>query len=558
MKSFYFISLLISLSFISIKGEDAANFRLNYPKLIPINTSFDISLVTRNVEPDADKLTIYISGTEKIDLKQTILRTPFQTINIPFTKLQENTGQKYSYKIDFNLKDSLLLPGIYFQILYTFKGDGNNDIEIIFTAEYQKDENTLRTIPSSASKDFLQEPFNTATISFYTPNNYAGRALNLKDNSQLLLGFENVTSSNTLIDFWIKFKNKETSFLSLQSKTNSLQKYVAGINNFQMISITPYSADRTSLQQRFISKNVWYHFSVQLDFLNRLLKIYVNGKLTITNNLEFIKDINDLQINFSGMEKEKIFFIEQLRIFDLKNVIETSFLQKHYKDAQLDSSRIIARFNFDDLQSVNRKRDKLNVSTQNIELSSSDAPIFQRSPELNVTVWNSVYQLEWYGGDFRQALRYILERTETGDNFLPVFRIDADRTTEKKYTYSDTESDAGIVYYRVRQVNQDGSFVFSPVVKIGQGEIEPFLIRQNYPNPFNPLTSITIEMIEEAFVEIIVYNLVGSELERLHEGYLSKGIHSFSFDGTQLPSGIYLYTVSTTSFSQTKKMILAK
>ena len=88
--------------------------------------------------------------------------------------------------------------------------------------------------------------------------------------------------------------------------------------------------------------------------------------------------------------------------------------------------------------------------------------------------------------------------------------------------------------------------------------MENIILGQNYPNPFNPSTKIEFEILQDAEVEVVVYNLTGKEIEILHQGFLPSGIYKFDFDGSELPSGIYLYKVSTPQFTQTKKMILAK
>ena len=56
----------------------------------------------------------------------------------------------------------------------------------------------------------------------------------------------------------------------------------------------------------------------------------------------------------------------------------------------------------------------------------------------------------------------------------------------------------------------------------------------------------------------MVYNLEGKEVAALFQGYLAQGEYHFTFDGSELPSGIYLYKISSPNFNQTKKMILAK
>ncbi|MGA9293630.1 MAG: T9SS type A sorting domain-containing protein, partial [Ignavibacteriaceae bacterium] len=143
--------------------------------------------------------------------------------------------------------------------------------------------------------------------------------------------------------------------------------------------------------------------------------------------------------------------------------------------------------------------------------------------------------------------------------YIPVVKIDADDLNEKNYTCLDQKDESSdVIYYRVKQVDKDGSIVYSSQVKVGQGLFEPFIVEQNYPNPFNPKTSIVVELMEDTEVKIIIYNLEGKEIERLYDGSLSKGVHKFTFDATDLPSGVYLYKIETPEYSQTKKMVLTK
>jgi hypothetical protein len=107
-------------------------------------------------------------------------------------------------------------------------------------------------------------------------------------------------------------------------------------------------------------------------------------------------------------------------------------------------------------------------------------------------------------------------------------------------------------------VLKDGSVLYSSRVKVGQGFSEPFLLSRNFPNPFNPLTSIDIELFRDSDIRVIVYNLEGKEIASLFEGNLTKGKHTFSFDASEYPSGVYLCRVQTPDFSQTTKMILTK
>lgn len=85
-----------------------------------------------------------------------------------------------------------------------------------------------------------------------------------------------------------------------------------------------------------------------------------------------------------------------------------------------------------------------------------------------------------------------------------------------------------------------------------------FRLEQNYPNPFNPSTQIAFSLPEESQVKLTVYNLLGQEVARLIDGFMPAGNHEIKFDGSQLPSGVYLYRLQAGEFLQTQKMTLMK
>lgn len=80
----------------------------------------------------------------------------------------------------------------------------------------------------------------------------------------------------------------------------------------------------------------------------------------------------------------------------------------------------------------------------------------------------------------------------------------------------------------------------------------------NYPNPFNPQTKIKFYVPERTFVKLRVFDLLGDELEILVNEEKDSGYHEIVFDGSELPSGIYFYTLQTQDFIQTRKMVLLK
>jgi len=97
------------------------------------------------------------------------------------------------------------------------------------------------------------------------------------------------------------------------------------------------------------------------------------------------------------------------------------------------------------------------------------------------------------------------------------------------------------------------------MVKVTEEKAIPnYKLSQNYPNPFNPATTISYSLPKNDFVNLKIYNLLGQEIRSLINRSQTAGNYSIQFDAAGLPSGVYLYRLQTSLFSETKKMSLMK
>ena len=112
-----------------------------------------------------------------------------------------------------------------------------------------------------------------------------------------------------------------------------------------------------------------------------------------------------------------------------------------------------------------------------------------------------------------------------------------------------------VLYYYPRQV-------ISTVVK-NKTIQNKFSLSQNFPNPFNPSTTIryTIPNLKKylnSIVQLKVYDLMGNKIVQLIKERKAPGEYIIEFDGSNLSSGIYYYTLTMDNFVKTKKMVLLK
>ncbi len=154
---------------------------------------------------------------------------------------------------------------------------------------------------------------------------------------------------------------------------------------------------------------------------------------------------------------------------------------------------------------------------------------------------------------------------------LPILSQDHDFYNEnyaigdvKPGTYTISAPTMG--YTRYVTVGADQVINADPPTGLAENEVEvdDFRLSQNFPNPFNPSTSIRFEIAERSFVQLKVYDLLGSEIATLVDEERSEGIYNELFIANEFPSGVYMYSLSVQSaegkniFRENKKMMLVR
>jgi len=182
---------------------------------------------------------------------------------------------------------------------------------------------------------------------------------------------------------------------------------------------------------------------------------------------------------------------------------------------------------------------------------------------------NDNVNLRWETATETNNLGFEIEK-KYGQSWRKIGFVEGQGTTTDLKIYSFTDkldaSQSGKIYYRLKQIDFDGTSNYSKEVYVENYGPKEYTISQNYPNPFNPVTTIKYTLPFDSNVKLIVYNITGEKVSELVNSVITAGSYTVEFNayGVDLSSGIYFYTIEANavdksgSYRETKKMILLK
>jgi N-acetylneuraminic acid mutarotase len=194
---------------------------------------------------------------------------------------------------------------------------------------------------------------------------------------------------------------------------------------------------------------------------------------------------------------------------------------------------------------------------------TADDPTPVELSSFTSNVVNNEVQLRWSTATETNNKGFSVERKSNG-NWETIGFISGKGTTTEISNYTFTDKVNGSKYsYRLKQVDFDGTFEYSPVINVDLTGPKVYLLSQNYPNPFNPSTIIKFGLATDSKVSVKVFDILGREVATLINGSLEAGSHEVQFNAKNITSGVYFYKIEAngvdgSKFSATKKMMLTK
>lgn len=205
-----------------------------------------------------------------------------------------------------------------------------------------------------------------------------------------------------------------------------------------------------------------------------------------------------------------------------------------------------------------------------IASNSEDNELPVELASFSATVKKARVDLRWETSNEVQSSQFKVERKTKNSDWESIAALNAAgySNSVKKYEYKDAVSNPGIYVYRLKMIDNDGTYSYSGEVEVEIDMPEVFLVSQNYPNPFNPETRIDYSVPENARVVFELYGITGEKIATLLDEYADAGFYIYNFNPSMLnlnlSSGMYLLKVtmnaenSSRTFSSVKKLTLLK
>ena len=191
-----------------------------------------------------------------------------------------------------------------------------------------------------------------------------------------------------------------------------------------------------------------------------------------------------------------------------------------------------------------------NYSVVPVELVSFSAEVYSSNVTLS---WITATEINNQGFEIQR--KSSVENEWTNIEFVSGY---GNSTEIRYYSFTDNSLPVGNYSYRLKQIDYSGEFTYSDEVEVTILAVNEFTLKQNYPNPINPSTRITFSIPNSSFVTLKVHDVLGNEIRTLIDNELPEGSYEVQFDGGNLPSGVYFYTLTAGDHSKTMKMNLLK
>ncbi len=194
-----------------------------------------------------------------------------------------------------------------------------------------------------------------------------------------------------------------------------------------------------------------------------------------------------------------------------------------------------------------------------VELAAFTANAFENRVLLQ---WSTASETNNYG--------FEIEHSTGGAPFSRIGFVAGNGTTlrPEEYSFQHLDPKAGKNFYRLRQIDSDGAFSFSPIVEAVISHPQEFSLAAAYPNPFSLQTSagaatFEFKIPESTQIRVTVFDLLGRQVAQLFSGEKPAGAHKIAWNGTNqtggaVNPGVYIISLQTPQGVKYQKLTVTR
>ncbi|HZW40234.1 MAG TPA: T9SS type A sorting domain-containing protein [Ignavibacteriaceae bacterium] len=266
--------------------------------------------------------------------------------------------------------------------------------------------------------------------------------------------------------------------------------------------------------------------------------------------------------------------VQSIKVFYNPNTLGTIQWEKNIRFAVLGQNETVWQTLIDtaffDLDTVENSITLVgvNIGSATVTLTDVNDPVPVELASFTASAKDRDVVLNWNTATETNTNNFLVQRKLVDDkDWVEVSTLKAKgNSTEKvQYSFADKKLNTGKYSYRLKIVDLDGKYAYSPEVEVEVGVPTVFALSQNYPNPFNPTTKIDYQLPAASKVMIEMYNITGERVAQLVNEEQNPGYYTVTVNQlNEMASGVYIYRIIAVdkltgkNFINTKKMMLLK
>jgi hypothetical protein len=181
----------------------------------------------------------------------------------------------------------------------------------------------------------------------------------------------------------------------------------------------------------------------------------------------------------------------------------------------------------------------------------------------SVTLQDGVVHLSWTTATETRNYGFEVQRKTGKDDWSALGFVEGSGTATKAHAYTftdllrDVSPEISVLQYRLKQIDLDGQYEYSPEVKVRLDGPLPRSALEGFPSPCNDQLTVRLTLAEAGATSILLHDITGRVvLTVTQDAILPAGSYSMRVRTAELPSGLYLLVVENREGRRTKKVVI--